>query len=150
MVALSRGRLGKGGIPDQMAAARSILNDWNLGVIPYHTVPPKVHTSSIPSVPRIPDGTIVNTSDALSSAEDVTMGEADGSNSADNLMKGAADVGAAQYVSKFSAPFDLDGLFDASDKAVLEGGDDEEEGGTDMMETEEGYVPWFCLITDVC
>ena len=35
------GRLKKGGIPDQMVAARIVLNDWNCGKIKYHTYPPE-------------------------------------------------------------------------------------------------------------
>lgn len=39
-VAVARGRLKKGGIPDTMAAARLVLKDWNEGKIPYYTLPP--------------------------------------------------------------------------------------------------------------
>jgi len=41
MVAKSYGRVLKGGIPDKIGAARSVLKDWNCGKIPYYTVPPK-------------------------------------------------------------------------------------------------------------
>jgi len=41
LVARSMGRLKKGGIPDQMVAARIVLNDWNCGKIKYHTYPPE-------------------------------------------------------------------------------------------------------------
>eukprot|EP00339_Tiarina_fusa_P001427 CAMPEP_0117019752 /NCGR_PEP_ID=MMETSP0472-20121206/15107_1 /TAXON_ID=693140 ORGANISM="Tiarina fusus, Strain LIS" /NCGR_SAMPLE_ID=MMETSP0472 /ASSEMBLY_ACC=CAM_ASM_000603 /LENGTH=536 /DNA_ID=CAMNT_0004724785 /DNA_START=97 /DNA_END=1707 /DNA_ORIENTATION=- len=41
MVARSYGRVLKGGIPDKIGAARSVLRDWNSGKIPYYTVPPK-------------------------------------------------------------------------------------------------------------
>jgi len=37
-----------------------------------------------------------------------------------SLIRSAADVGVAQYVSKFSTPFDLEGLFSLTDKAVLD------------------------------
>jgi nuclear GTP-binding protein len=30
----------KGGVPDKVAAARSVLRDWNTGKIPYYTAPP--------------------------------------------------------------------------------------------------------------
>ncbi|TPX44550.1 hypothetical protein SeMB42_g04285 [Synchytrium endobioticum] len=36
-----RGRLRKGGIPDLESAARSVLNDWNAGRIPYYCIPPE-------------------------------------------------------------------------------------------------------------
>ncbi|XP_001602042.1 guanine nucleotide-binding protein-like 3 homolog [Nasonia vitripennis] len=35
------GKFRKGGIPDTLAAARSILTDWNSGKIRYYTVPPE-------------------------------------------------------------------------------------------------------------
>jgi nuclear GTP-binding protein len=41
MVAKSKGRVLKGGIPDKIGAARTVLKDWNHGKIPYYTVPPK-------------------------------------------------------------------------------------------------------------
>jgi len=41
MVAKTYGRVLKGGIPDKIGAARSVLRDWNQGKIPYYTVPPK-------------------------------------------------------------------------------------------------------------
>merc|ERR1719491_1789429 len=41
MVAKSYGRVLKGGIPDKIGAARSILKDWNQGKIRYYTTPPK-------------------------------------------------------------------------------------------------------------
>jgi ribosome biogenesis GTPase A len=41
LVALKRGKLGKGGAPDHDAAARAVLQEWNAGTIAYHTEPPK-------------------------------------------------------------------------------------------------------------
>ena len=37
------GKLKKGGIPDTYAAAKQILNDWNIGKIKYYTCPPDIH-----------------------------------------------------------------------------------------------------------
>ncbi|CAL7952323.1 unnamed protein product [Xylocopa violacea] len=39
--AAKMGKFRKGGIPDSLAAARSILGDWNSGKIRYYTVPPE-------------------------------------------------------------------------------------------------------------
>lgn len=36
-----QGKLKKGGVPDTIAAARIVLNDWNIGRIPYYTNPPE-------------------------------------------------------------------------------------------------------------
>ena len=41
LVATTYGLLRRGGVPDIVAAARMILNDWNSGKIPYYTVPPE-------------------------------------------------------------------------------------------------------------
>lgn len=103
MIALSRGRLGKGGTPDISAAARSVLHDWNVGNIPYHSTPPAVHHSSIPSLPTIP----VSVRVAESSLQ----------------MRAADDVGQAQILQKFDQPFDLEGLWQAVDHDVLGDGD---------------------------
>ncbi|ORX77046.1 P-loop containing nucleoside triphosphate hydrolase protein [Anaeromyces robustus] len=48
-LAASRGKLKKGGVPDIESAARSVIQDWNSGKIPYYTVPPvrkDIHVSS--------------------------------------------------------------------------------------------------------
>lgn len=37
------GKLKKGGIADTYAAAKQILNDWNVGKIKYYTCPPDIH-----------------------------------------------------------------------------------------------------------
>jgi len=39
-VAQKRGKLSKGGIPDLQQAARTVLQDWNEGRIPFYTQPP--------------------------------------------------------------------------------------------------------------
>lgn len=41
MVARTKGRVLKGGIPDKCMAARLVIKDWNRGKIPYYSVPPK-------------------------------------------------------------------------------------------------------------
>ena len=40
LVALKRGKMGKGGAADTQAAARIVLHDWGAGNIRYHTEPP--------------------------------------------------------------------------------------------------------------
>ncbi|OUM65233.1 hypothetical protein PIROE2DRAFT_41869, partial [Piromyces sp. E2] len=48
-LAASRGKLKKGGIPDIESTARSVIQDWNNGKIPYYTIPPvrkDIHVSS--------------------------------------------------------------------------------------------------------
>ena len=45
LVALKRGHLRKGGAVDQEAAARTVLQDWNGGLIKYHTPPPQSNSA---------------------------------------------------------------------------------------------------------
>ncbi|KAG9294023.1 hypothetical protein G9A89_019361 [Geosiphon pyriformis] len=40
LLARQRGKLRKGGIPDLQSAAKSVLQDWNSGKIPFYTTPP--------------------------------------------------------------------------------------------------------------
>ncbi|XP_063378870.1 guanine nucleotide-binding protein-like 3 homolog isoform X1 [Cydia fagiglandana] len=46
-VASRMGRYKKGGVPDQDAAARILLNDWNTGKVRYYTEPPETMDSEI-------------------------------------------------------------------------------------------------------
>lgn len=46
LVAKVRGKVKKGGVLDLEMAARSVLQDWNSGKIPYYTAPPQVAESS--------------------------------------------------------------------------------------------------------
>ncbi|KAG8726324.1 hypothetical protein FRC12_023497 [Ceratobasidium sp. 428] len=98
MIAMSRGRLTKGGAADLSAAGRSVLHDWNTGKIPYHSIPPAVHSSSQPSASTDP-----------------------------NHPTGAENVGEAKIVSQMGEAFDLDALFRDADAAVLDGVDEEME-----------------------
>lgn len=40
----------QGGTPDVLAAARTVLSDWNHHKIPFFSVPPTIHPSSLPSM----------------------------------------------------------------------------------------------------
>lgn len=109
MIAMSRGRLTKGGAADLEAAGKSVLHDWNTGKIPYYSVPPAVHPSSLPSVST--DG---------------------------GQLTGAENVGEAKIVSQFGEAFDLDALFRDADAAVLNGDDAEmDEGKPEDNDMEE-------------
>ncbi|KAM6499506.1 P-loop containing nucleoside triphosphate hydrolase protein [Amanita muscaria] len=95
MLALTTGKLLKGGTPDVSAAARHVLMDWNHQKIPYFSTPPTTHPSSIPSVVKTS-----KTSDTI-------------------VAPGAENVGQAQIVSQFSQPFTLEGLFGAADAGAF-------------------------------
>ena len=122
-VALTRGRLGKGGVPDLEGAAVQVLRDWNSGKIPYTTKPPAVHASSMPD-PAVVKG-------------------ADGD---DDAMSGD-QVGDAKLLTKLSEAFTIDGLFDnLGDEAAWEGEDaafqaDEMEEDADLPPAPVAPVP---------
>lgn len=113
-LALTRGRLGRGGIPDLEGSAIQVLRDWNSGKIPYFTRPPAVHPSSAPAP-------VVEREDG-----DEAMGET-----------GAA-VGDAKILNSLSEAFTIDGLFDdIGDEADWQG-EEETEG---MQEEQELEAP---------
>ncbi|KAF8210166.1 P-loop containing nucleoside triphosphate hydrolase protein [Mycena galopus ATCC 62051] len=93
MLALSSGRLLKGGTPDLTSTARQILTDWNHQKIPYFSEPPAIHPSLIPSTV--------------------------GSGAAATIAPGAEQVGQAQILNTLSAPFSLPGLFDSADAGAF-------------------------------
>ncbi|KAK8861493.1 hypothetical protein IAR55_002314 [Kwoniella newhampshirensis] len=109
-MALTRGRLGKGGIPDLEGSAVSVLRDWNSGKIAYFTVPPKVHASSAPSLP----------SSAAPVATDVME---------QDVEMAGEKVGDAKILTTLSEAFTIDGLFDTI-------GDDAAWEGEEMIEPE--------------
>nr|ODO02467.1 nuclear GTP-binding protein [Cryptococcus depauperatus CBS 7855] len=88
-VALTRGRLGKGGIPDLESSAVQVLRDWNSGKLHYHTNPPKFHPSSASAS--------VQTTSGLPK-ESVEMN--------------AEKIGDAKILSTLSEAFTIEGLFD--------------------------------------
>ncbi|KIM52524.1 hypothetical protein SCLCIDRAFT_32592 [Scleroderma citrinum Foug A] len=105
MFALSSGRLLKGGTPDILSAACQVLMDWNHQKIPYFSMPPTVHPSSIPSTVT-------------------TAGS-------DHISLGAENVRNAQIVSEFSKPFELAGLFGAADLGTF--GNEQKTEEMDLM-----------------
>ncbi|KAA1470739.1 P-loop containing nucleoside triphosphate hydrolase protein [Dentipellis sp. KUC8613] len=106
MLALSQGKLLKGGTPDLFAAARQVLNDWNHQKIPFHTVPPTIHPSSIPST--------IPASGSL----------------APQIAPGAENVGQAQILTQLGQPFMLAGLFGEADAEMGLGDTGENEEAT--------------------
>ncbi|KAJ3821973.1 P-loop containing nucleoside triphosphate hydrolase protein, partial [Lentinula raphanica] len=142
MLALSSGRLLKGGTPDVTSAARQVITDWNHQKIPYYSIPPTIHPSSIPSTIPSSMASSIPGSSALPnlSAQD---------QSGQIIAPGAENVGHAQILSSFSEPFRLEGLFGAADAGAFgeqingspdvnmdtEGGNDEDEMALDANET---------------
>ncbi|KAJ0397300.1 hypothetical protein P43SY_004019 [Pythium insidiosum] len=83
LVAQTKGKLGKGGVPDRHAAARIILQDWNRGKIPFFTPPPDQKHTILDSQVLTSfsdefdvDGVLNPTSIFLSDADDSGMTDA--------------------------------------------------------------------------
>lgn len=113
-IALTRGRLGKGGVPDLEAAAVTILRDWNAGKIPFFTRPPAVHPSAY------------DKEKDRSTAQVTGEGEGDGmsvddggNNGGDAILKGMSEA------------FDLDGLLALTNGAEFDGEVEDEENATE-------------------
>lgn len=94
-VARSRGRIKKGGVPDLVGTARSIIRDWNAGRIAYYTMPPAVPISS--------------------------TGKGAAGSAASQVMTTNTDVGSASIATALAPEFDLEGLFKEADTIALEG-----------------------------
>jgi nuclear GTP-binding protein len=94
----------KGGVPDLIAAATSILRDWNAGKIPYYTKPPKTH----------PSGNLKNESE-------LPTAPVEGGMEVDNGP--SKPVGGDAILQGLSEAFDLDGLFSATGSGEFEAGD---------------------------
>ncbi|KAI9438934.1 P-loop containing nucleoside triphosphate hydrolase protein [Lactarius indigo] len=92
MLALSTGRLLRGGTPDILAAARQVLVDWNHHKIPFFSEPPALHAAHVPSTVPGP---------------------------AQQIAPGAEMTGNAQIVGALGAPFVLEGLFGEADAEAM-------------------------------
>lgn len=125
MIALVRGKLGKGGKPDVNSAALTVVHDWNIGKIPFHTVPPAVHPSMVSREPA-PVTEVIATTEGM--APEPTP-----------LAERAAAYATTSIVTEWGKAFDLEGLWDAADHDVL----DEEVAPVDEieMETEDAARP---------
>jgi nuclear GTP-binding protein len=72
-VAGRRGKLGRGGVPDRVAAARSVLGDWNSGKIPFFVLPPVDESNDLlmSIAPSSSNGAPTSTSGLRVSASDL-------------------------------------------------------------------------------
>ncbi|KAI0089915.1 P-loop containing nucleoside triphosphate hydrolase protein [Irpex rosettiformis] len=90
MLALITGRLYKGGAPDVQAAARVVIQDWNNHKIPFFSVPPTIHPSSLPAM-----------------------------TSAGQIAPGAEQVGQSRILTELGKPFELGALFQGADEGAF-------------------------------
>ncbi|KAG9033994.1 hypothetical protein FRB95_013967 [Tulasnella sp. JGI-2019a] len=126
MIALVRGKLGKGGKPDINLAAISVVHDWNVGKIPFFTIPPVIHPSM-----AVPTATATTSSGPVSNDNEMTT----------DVKEREAAYASTSIVDSWSKPFDLDGLWDAVDEDVLnEAGEDVEMQGEGEDQGDGGCV----------
>ncbi|THH01610.1 hypothetical protein EW026_g1109 [Hermanssonia centrifuga] len=113
MLALITGRLLKGGTPDALASAKVVITDWNHHKIPYFTIPPTIHPSSLPAM--------------------TASGE---------VAPGAEDVGQARIVTELGKAFELGALFQGADEGAFgdQGATGSDEQEVNMDEAEDGMV----------
>lgn len=87
------------------------MRDWNTGKIPYFTIPPAVHSSSMPDRPN----PAAPAAASILGEDDVDM---------------TNEVGDAKILNTLSEAFSIDGLFDTlGDEAAWEGEEDIQEDG---------------------
>lgn len=114
-VALLRGKLGKGGVPDLEGAARIVLHDWNIGKIAFHTTPPAVHPSLMRTAKTSSGQEPLPPKRSEQQAGEPNIdGQAAMQDESANLTAGSS------LVTGFSEAFDLDALLKEADAEVLD------------------------------
>lgn len=134
MVARSKGRVLKGGIPDKMMAARLVIRDWNQGKIPYYSTPPTTEVEMGDSSASATDAKIVS---KFSEEFDVSKIMAAHDR---ELMEGLEDVDEMDFVQMTSSSRpQCDGSADKVVRYLNEDGvqssDSEMEGEDDAVAT---------------
>mmetsp|Transcript_7990 Transcript_7990/g.16914 ORF Transcript_7990/g.16914 Transcript_7990/m.16914 type:complete len:583 (+) Transcript_7990:194-1942(+) len=145
MVGRVKGRVLKGGVPDKLRAARGVLRDWNVGKIPYYSVPPKEDGKM-----DIVGGSVVGVGESgkggakivssFSEEFDISkiLKEHD-----DELMKGLEDKDEMDFVqvtSAFKTEKDCKNVIDYLTRESNDDNDDDDSGGSgsdDSMEEDD-------------
>lgn len=110
-LALTKGKMLRGGRPDVEGAARGVINDWNCGKIAWHIAAPVAKASTLEARPA-----------TTTAAGSTLKEEVDESMSAAGASTTDATDGGDKIVSTFSEAFDLDGLFAQADAQLFGGG----------------------------
>merc|ERR1719223_1878384 len=131
MIAKKTGKVLKGGIPDKVTAARTVLRDWNTGKIPFYTRPPVDDEGAVTSdsVQKQDDAQILS---GFGEAFDVSKMDA-------TVLNDLKDSDAMDFVEM--AP-ELDQTMDQSTRAAVDflsgNGMDDGDENQDMDEDMEG------------
>lgn len=124
MVAKSIGRVLKGGIPNKVAAARTVLRDWNSGKIPYYTPAPEDVSMDDKASSSLENAKIVSKLDK----------EIDFEKFDQDVMKGLKDRDELDFVQLKKQPRDS---MDVDEAAKLWNGSDDDDGSDEEEEKEE-------------
>ncbi|KAJ2959818.1 hypothetical protein NQZ79_g4784 [Umbelopsis isabellina] len=127
-LALQRGKLKKGGIPDTHLVARAVLQDWNGGKIPFYTRPPSATSSHINASLVSSWGKELDLDDLLKE-DNLVLGS----------LKSSNDFGNGSIIMQ-SNDTDADGPMEIMDQDMMEGSESLMEMSTssqnDAMSTE--------------
>jgi len=136
--ARSTGRLKKGGIPDLVESARSVLRDWRVGKFPYYTHPPASHSSSSPSTLSSSVAEIYERTDGPVLESIKTRKELRGGDGIVKLIPGTVDARPVVLVS-LNADEEMDEVVAEEDDAedVAEVDEDEGEAAESSASSEE-------------
>lgn len=152
LLAAKRGKLGKGGVPQLLDAAKVVLRDWNEGRIPYYTAPPEDAPASSASSTEIVAGFSkeFDIEALLKQADtevDRELKEADAAAMADEAGEGDGEKKAkarprqrdfAVLASRAPFKMDLSALTSAESKEGPVDIDEDEDEDTSGDEEEEG------------
>uniref|UniRef100_A0A7S2PN85 CP-type G domain-containing protein n=1 Tax=Skeletonema marinoi TaxID=267567 RepID=A0A7S2PN85_9STRA len=130
MVARSKGRVLKGGIPDKLMAGRLVIKDWNQGKIPYYSVPPNEKVDTTAS--NVGEAKILN---QFSEKFDINKILEDHDN---ELMQELDDVDEMDFVQMNSVPRDAVNADKMINYLTKEGSDDED--SDDAMDEDGAHV----------
>jgi nuclear GTP-binding protein len=97
-IATKRGKMKRGGVPNFEEAARTIIQDWNSGIVPFYTVPPPLPAAS----------------SAMASSDLATPSSTSSSAMIDE------EGNAAAIVTQWAKEFDIDALLQ-DEEGVLDG-----------------------------
>lgn len=115
-LALTKGKMLRGGKPDVEGAARGVINDWNSGKISWHVAPPAGSMAKASNKQRTVDSKgIVDGSHGREHDENMQVASVVPMPSGEAPMTNEE----ATVVSGFAEAFDLDGLFAAADAQIF-------------------------------
>ena len=125
LVAKRSGRVLKGGVPDKVSAARTVIRDWNGGKIPYYTMPPE--TMSMEGEDKSEGAVVVS-----SFADELDLQKLDA-----EVLKDLPEDGMDYVKIEPVMPANSEKIEKAARYLTAKGGDDDDESSSDEDEDME-------------